>query len=105
VNFLAIDRPFLSQRIEVYVVIENAIGPAFVLNPKLAHVLRRQIGKSKGVAITRNPLIFLAPRPGLEPGTYGLTVCGHRHMSRQCNRNGTKLGRAESSSATAAWRS
>ena len=35
----------------------------------------RAIRKDKGLA-TRiaNPLIFLAPRPGLEPGTYGLTV-------------------------------
>ena len=31
-------------------------------------------GQRKRVAITRNPLEFLAPRPGLEPGTYGLTV-------------------------------
>jgi hypothetical protein len=27
----------------------------------------------KGYALRRNPLILLAPRPGLEPGTYGLT--------------------------------
>jgi hypothetical protein len=33
-----------------------------------------QNGQEKGAAITRNPLIYLAPRPGLEPGTYGLTV-------------------------------
>jgi hypothetical protein len=35
----------------------------------------RTFGKDKGLA-TRiaNPLISLAPRPGLEPGTYGLTV-------------------------------
>ena len=31
--------------------------------------------KEKGVAgANRLPLAFLAPRPGLEPGTYGLTV-------------------------------
>ena len=34
--------------------------------------------KTKGVAITRNSLILLAPRPGLEPGTYGLT--GYRSI-------------------------
>jgi hypothetical protein len=31
----------------------------------------------KGATFSRNPLIslaYLAPRPGLEPGTYGLTV-------------------------------
>ncbi len=28
----------------------------------------------KGYGLRRNPLILLAPRPGLEPGTYGLTV-------------------------------
>src|SRR6476620_11654746 len=28
----------------------------------------------RGYASRRNPLNFLAPRPGLEPGTYGLTV-------------------------------
>jgi hypothetical protein len=37
----------------------------------------RPFGMDKGLA-TRiaNPLTFLAPRPGLEPGTYGLTVPG-----------------------------
>ena len=35
-----------------------------------------------------NPLIFLAPRPGLEPGTYGLTVrlprpSGHRALAEK----------------------
>ena len=35
----------------------------------------RTAGKSKGLATCiANPLIFMAPRPGLEPGTYGLTV-------------------------------
>jgi hypothetical protein len=35
----------------------------------------RAAGKYKGLATCiANPLIFLAPRPGLEPGTYGLTV-------------------------------
>jgi hypothetical protein len=30
---------------------------------------------AKGLVIRiTNPLLFLAPRPGLEPGTYGLTV-------------------------------
>ena len=28
----------------------------------------------KGCVVERNPLIYLAPRPGLEPGTCGLTV-------------------------------
>ena len=31
-----------------------------------------QYAKKKGLALA-NPLYFLAPRPGLEPGTYGLT--------------------------------
>ncbi len=32
-------------------------------------------GRSKGLATCiANPLIFMAPRPGLEPGTYGLTA-------------------------------
>ncbi len=30
--------------------------------------------KAKGPAIAGGPFILLAPRPGLEPGTYGLTV-------------------------------
>ena len=30
--------------------------------------------KEKGAATSCNPLYSLAPRPGLEPGTYGLTV-------------------------------
>ena len=34
----------------------------------------RDSGKAKGPAIARWPSYFLAPRPGLEPGTYGLTV-------------------------------
>ena len=28
----------------------------------------------KGRTLLCDPLLFLAPRPGLEPGTYGLTV-------------------------------
>jgi hypothetical protein len=35
----------------------------------------RLTGIGKGLATCiANPLIYLAPRPGLEPGTYGLTV-------------------------------
>ena len=36
----------------------------------------RARAKEKGATLARNPLIFMAPRPGLEPGTYGLTVPG-----------------------------
>ena len=35
---------------------------------------KKTTGKEKGAANVCNPLCFLAPRPGLEPGTYGLTV-------------------------------
>ena len=33
----------------------------------------------------RNPLILLAPRPGLEPGAYGLTVGGSNRAAGRAN--------------------
>jgi hypothetical protein len=35
--------------------------------------LFRTYVNEKGATFTRNPLISMAPRPGLEPGSYGLT--------------------------------
>ena len=35
-------------------------------------ILQRKM--TKGPRMQRDPVIFLAPRPGLEPGTCGLTV-------------------------------
>ena len=32
--------------------------------------------EKEGLYLTTQPLLILAPRPGLEPGTYGLTVSG-----------------------------
>jgi hypothetical protein len=41
---------------------------------RLTRAYMKRYAKEKGATLSRNPLIFLAPRPGLEPGTYGLTV-------------------------------
>ena len=44
-------------------------GELEAVDVKLKHVSANE----KGATFARNPLILLAPRPGLEPGTYGFT--------------------------------